>query len=379
MAVLFQFSFSDRVNGMSKFQSVRRGFTLVELLVVIAIIGILVGLLLPAVQAAREAARRMQCSNNMRQIGLALHNFESARKKLPPSSINNPGNLPNVDLQEFVKVGTNGTLAAHYAKQCFLTTVLAQLEQTNVLNAGTGYNQKLDWYDPLNRPAASVVIPTFLCPSSPAQSRFYDTVNLGSSDRGVYAVGGDWKPALTDYMAVNRGNSNGSNGAVWNEITASNPAYPGIEGVRGIMGTNVYTKFAAITDGLSNTIMVAEAAARPAQYFLSRRNAEFAGGPTAAYMNGPWAHHTNDIAVDGAKVTTVSGLQVASTYGSVAQAGTTCSINCMNQGEIYAFHTGGANVVLGDASTHFISASIDLRTLQLLCARGDGTPVSISN
>ena len=75
---------------MSTNVHVRRGFTLVELLVVIAIIGILVGLLLPAVQAAREAARRMQCSNSMRQIDLALHNFESARKKLPPSSINNP-------------------------------------------------------------------------------------------------------------------------------------------------------------------------------------------------------------------------------------------------------------------------------------------------
>ena len=144
------------------------------------------------------------------------------------------------------------------------------------------------------------------------------------------------------------------------------------------MGTNVFTKFSAITDGLSNTIMVAEAAARPAQYFLARRNAEFAGAPNA-FMNGPWAHHTNDIAVDGAKITTVGGLQIAGTYGSVGQAGTTCSINCMNQGEIYAFHTGGANVVLGDASTHFISASMDLRTLQLLCARGDGTPVSISN
>ena len=358
---------------------VRHGFTLVELLVVIAIIGILVGLLLPAVQAAREAARRMQCGNNIRQIGLALHNFESARKKLPPSSINNPGSLPNADLQEFVKVGTNGTLAAHYAKQCFLTTVLSQLEQTNVLNAGAGYNQKLDWYDPVNRPAASVVIPTFLCPSTPSSSKFYDTVNLGSGDNPTYVgSGGHWKPALTDYMAVNRGNSNGSNGAVWNEITVNNPSYPGVDGVRGIMGTNVFTKFASITDGLSNTIMVAEASGRPAQYFLARKAFEFAGSPNA-YMNGPWAHHTNDIAVDGAKIITVSGMQESRTYNSVGQAGSTCSINCMNQGEIYAFHTGGANVVLGDASTHFISASIDLRTLQLLCARGDGTPINIGN
>ena len=367
---------------MSKRSHVRHGFTLVELLVVIAIIGILVGLLLPAVQAAREAARRMQCGNNIRQIGLALHNFESARKKLPPSSVQlaSTAGLPNTELAEYLKVGTNGMLPAHYAKQCFLTTVLAQLEQTNVLNSGAGYNQKLDWYDPLNRTASSVVIPTYLCPSSPAQSKVLDTVNLGSADRATYASGGDWKPALTDYMAVNRGNSNptATPGLVWNAITGSNPVYPGTDGIRGIMGSNVFTKFAAITDGLSNTIMVAEACARPAQYFMSRKNADYAGAPSA-FMNGPWAHSGNDIAVDGAKITIVGGLPIANNYISVGQAGTTCSLNCMNQGEIYSFHTGGAQVVLGDASTHFISASIDLRTLQLLCARGDGTPVSINN
>ena len=364
---------------MGKRSHVRRGFTLVELLVVIAIIGILVGLLLPAVQAAREAARRMQCGNNIRQIGLALHNFESARQKLPPSSVQTP-TVPNPALSEYLKVGTTGNLATDYAKQCFLTTVLAQLEQTNVLNSGAGYNQKLDWYDPLNRTASSVVIPTYLCPSSPAQSKVLDTINLGSADRATYASGGDWKPALTDYMAVNRGNSNptATPGLVWNAITGSNPVYPGADGIRGIMGSNVFTKFAAITDGLSNTIMVAEACARPAEYFMSRKNADYAGAPSA-FMNGPWAHSGNDSAVDGAKVTTVGGLQISRTYNSVGQAGSTCSLNCMNQGEIYSFHTGGAQVVLGDASTHFISASIDLRTLQLLCARGDGTPVSINN
>ena len=360
---------------MGKRSHVRRGFTLVELLVVIAIIGILVGLLLPAVQAAREAARRMQCGNNIRQIGLALHNFESARKKLPPSSVQYSSNtgLPNTDLREYYKVGTDGSNFAHYARQCFLTTVLAQLEQTNVLNSGAGYNQKLDWYDPLNRTASSVVIPTYLCPTSPAPSKILETVNLGSADRALYASGGNWKPALTDYMAVNRGNNRI---AAWNAMTSSNPIFPGTDAVSGIMQSNRFTNFAAITDGLSNTIMIAEAAARPARYVSSKLVEPYAGG-ISAYMNGPWAYSGNDIAVDGSNMTVVNGVPTASTITTTL--GTTCSVNCTNQGEIYAFHTGGAQVVLGDASTHFISASIDLRTLQLLCARGDGTPVSINN
>jgi len=365
---------------MSRFRRGRAGFTLVELLVVIAIIGILVGLLLPAVQAAREAARRMQCGNNIRQIGIALHNFESARRRLPPSSVNLSGTgtatgIIQSELVEFRKVGTNGTQNGHYANQCFLTSVLPQLEQSNVLAAGTGYDVKLDWFDPLNRIASSSVIPTFTCPSSPAPQRFFDTVNLGSADRSRFAAGGDWRPALTDYMSVNRANWNAS-GAVWNLITASNPGYPGNEGVRGVMATNQFTRFASITDGLSNTIMISEAAARPAQYAMSRLVNAFAGAPNP-YMNGPWAHSGNDIAVDGSKVTTVNGFQVASNFTSVAQAGTNCSLNCTNQGEIFSFHTGGAQTVLGDASTHFISANIDLRVLMMLCARGDGGVVSI--
>jgi hypothetical protein len=277
-------------------------------------------------------------------------------------------------LAEFVKVGTTGALPADYAKQCFLTTVLAQLEQTNVLNAGpNGYNQKLDWNDIGNRPASSATIPTYLCPSNPLGDKFLDTALLGPADRTAFASGGDWKPALTDYMAVNRANNRQ---VAWDNMTGSNPAFPGAASVAGILQSNAFTKFAAITDGLTNTIMIAEAAARPARYVSGRKIEAYAGGSTA-YMNGPWAHSGNDIAVDGSNMTVVSGVPVASNITSTL--GSTCSVNCTNQGEIYAFHTGGAQVVMGDASVHFISASIDLRTLQLLCARSDGTPVSISN
>ena len=366
-------------------RSGRRGFTLVELLVVIAIIGVLVGLLLPAVQAAREAARRMSCSNNMRQVCLAIANFESARKKLPPSSINLSGtgtasSVVQTQLIEFRKEGFNGTQNGHYANQCFLTIILPFMEATNVINAQTagapgGYSVKLDWWHPQNRAAASSPIATYLCPSSPGE-KFLDTTRLGSGDRTRFAGStGDWRPAVTDYMAVNRGNWNGS-GSVWNILTQNNPPFPGDFGVRGGMATNEFTKYAAITDGLSNTLTISEAAARPARWSNNARLEEYAGG-TNAYMNGPWAHQGNDIAVDGAWFNTgAHPPQFANiTSNTSAAAPNRCSLNCTNQGEIYSFHSGGAHGGLGDASVQFLSRSIDLRILMLLSARGDGAVV----
>jgi prepilin-type N-terminal cleavage/methylation domain-containing protein len=373
--LFFEIIFSIEDGFMARIRSSHKGFTLVELLVVIAIIGILVGLLLPAVQAAREAARRMQCGNNIRQIGLAVMNFESSRKKLPPSSINLPTTgaasiVIQSELRDFVKVGTDGSLNAHYANQCFLTMILPFMEQKNVLNAGSsGYNVKLDWYDPLNQPAASAVIPSYLCPSNPVPEKFMDTTFLGSADRARFAPAGDWKPGLTDYMTVNRGNNRD---VVWNAITNNNPDYPGPEGIRGVLATNQFTKLAAITDGLTSTIMLSEAGGRPARFTAGKKLENYATSGGSAYMNGPWAHSGNDIAVDGSTMTTVAGVRQAATLSSVAGLATACSLNCTNQGEIYSFHTGGSQAVLGDGSTQFLSASISLRTLQLLCARGDG-------
>lgn len=356
----------------------QRGFTLVELLVVIAIIGVLVGLLLPAVQAAREAARRMQCGNNMRQLGLSLMNFESARKKLPPSNVNLGGGAANTfiqsELKEFKKDGFDGTLNAHYAAQCFLTSILPYIEQNNVLLAGpAGYNTRLDWYDPLNRPASSILIPTFICPSNALQDKYLDTANLGSGDRTKFANGVDWKPALTDYMSINRGNNRP---AVWDAITNLNPSYPGDDGIKGVLATNQFTKLAAITDGLSNTLMLAEAAGRPARFVKGKKTESYATGGGNAYMNGPWSYSGNDIAVDGSVMSVSAGTPIASTLSSAANVNGACSLNCTNQGEIYAFHSGGAQVVVGDGSVQFLSSSISLRVLMLLCARTDGMPPS---
>src|SRR5262245_53927446 len=124
------------------------GFTLIELLVVIAIIGILIGMLLPAVQQVRAAAANARCKNNLKQIGLAMHNLEGVRNALPPSSVQLPNGAvtPNPSLVEFLKPGTTGAQGQDYAKHCFLAIILPYIEQGNVLQQnGTLYDYRQDW------------------------------------------------------------------------------------------------------------------------------------------------------------------------------------------------------------------------------------------
>jgi prepilin-type N-terminal cleavage/methylation domain-containing protein len=332
-------------------RSCRSGFTLIELLVVIAIIAILIGLLLPAVQKVRDAAARIKCANNLKQLGLACHNYEGVRQALPPSSVNNPGAASFSQLREYQKVGTAGTAGSHYAKHSFLGLILPYIEQGNVLTqAGVQYDLRQDWFAPNNRPAAGTRIPTFECPSVS-----YEHLINPILEPGVYGSG--WVPATSDYMAVTRGNNRQ---AVWNAIFADT-SYPGDDGIRSVLGANVFTPLLAVTDGLSNTIMLSEAGARPQNWRFGKRQAD------VTYMNGAWAHHTNDIAVDGSN----SG---GSTLSNAADVPTACRLNCSNQGEIYGFHSGGATVCLGDGSVRFLRDSISLQTLMKLCARGDGKP-----
>ncbi|WP_182867740.1 DUF1559 domain-containing protein [Stieleria mannarensis] len=233
----------------------RRGFTLVELLVVIAIIGILVGLLLPAVQAAREAARRMSCSNNFKQLGLAIHNYHSAFKNLPRQAT---GTWNDGDANAWAPRRTNnsGGLSA-------LVGMLPYMEQQGLWDQ---ISNPLDFdgdgvidypaMGPTGRQHAvsrdytpwRTEIPTYRCPSDPG-------VGLPASGRTNYAVCiGDAYAGQPVYTWPIRWNSNG--GSPYDVVTGRSRNQNRWD--RGVFQNRKFSKFRDILDGLSNTIMMGE-------------------------------------------------------------------------------------------------------------------------
>jgi prepilin-type N-terminal cleavage/methylation domain-containing protein/prepilin-type processing-associated H-X9-DG protein len=295
----------------------RSAFTLVELLVVIAIIAVLIGLLVPAVQKVREAANRMSCTNNLKQIGLAAHNFVTTKGRFPPGWVEGP----------FPPAGV--TAAANHGSWPFL---LPFLEQEALAKS---YVWTEHWYVPVNEPVVFTQLKILQCPSA-------------EPDRVGKVTSVNREGACADYSAVSYVNP------ALAKLGWIDPAAD----YDGVMTKNFMARPEDITDGTSNTILIAEDAGRPKAWQAGRLV------PDVLASGGPWAAGAN----------TLQNL-MGSTSDGTSRPGP-CALNCTNRGEVYSFHPGGANVVFADGSVHFLSASINIRTLAALITRAGGEVVS---
>jgi prepilin-type N-terminal cleavage/methylation domain-containing protein/prepilin-type processing-associated H-X9-DG protein len=346
----------------------RTGFTLIELLVVIAIIAVLIGLLLPAIQKVREAANRAKCSNNLKQIGLAVHNYHDAYQVFPTT----------FKLLQTADPTAHPDFAGKYGPSAFVL-LLPYLEQESLYRQ---IDTNKSAFSSANMPpgigpnlAYSTALPVFLCPSTPsgpASADFSAALGQSITDFNMKIV---FAPPLTlgrtDYAADAGVSADlpGLNVRSAASIIAAPPSPP--------------VRVTDITDGASNTVMIVEDAGRPSWY--SSKGLVRSGPAIGSYQagsNGPtpqgggaWADPLNYIATHGSDPSG-SGIAAGGGFRGIPQAPWSCALMCSNDSEIFAFHPGGCNALFGDGSVRFLQAGINLNQLAALLSRAGGEVVN---
>jgi prepilin-type N-terminal cleavage/methylation domain-containing protein/prepilin-type processing-associated H-X9-DG protein len=317
----------------------RRGFTLIELLVVIAIIAVLIGLLLPAVQKVREAANRMSCSNNLKQLGLAMHNFHSVQGGFPPARWDVPI-YPGFD-----KLGV-----AAPPRISWVPFIMPYIEQDNLQ---LKYRMDRAYQDPLNDGVSpwtganagpnQTVIKLLICPSTPTGRTVAN--NRGPTDYAATSQIARPNPFVTVYGAPGK-------------LPPKDPSW------EGILGLNVRRRVADVTDGTSNTMLLVEDAGQNQWWIMGKFYDAKPANYTVGGEAGAWCNpgtHLNIAGVNPANVNTSNPLLPGD-----------CAVNCANGNEIYAFHPGGANVLMGDGSVRFLKAATSINIVIPLLTRNGG-------
>jgi prepilin-type N-terminal cleavage/methylation domain-containing protein/prepilin-type processing-associated H-X9-DG protein len=316
----------------------RRAFTLIELLVVIAIIAVLIALLLPAVQAAREAARRASCVNNLKQLGIALHNYHDTMGAFPP------GYLSKVDPVTFDNDGPGWGWAAR---------ALNQMEQSPLFNS---INFVLGVEFPANQTARLTVVASFLCPTDAFVLRTFTVVDATTSSTSVGAPICD--VASSNYLGSI---GTGDPSSLYPFIIDDDNGPPGRDNGNGIFFRNRSVNLASVTDGTSQTFMVGERSQN-----LSRATWTGAVTNAAVPLVALQAGAGFDPEGGGALVLSHTG----ENHGPNAPSGQA------HGDQYWSLHPGGANFVFTDGSVRFIKEQVGFSIFQALATRQGGEVLS---
>jgi len=336
--------------SLPKVRGTRRGFTLIELLVVIAIIAILIGLLLPAVQKVREAANRMSCANNLKQLGLSCHNYNDTVGELPPAvQIRSGVSRTNANGQNF---GPN-----------WIVLILPHFEQDNLYRqVSTSIQAYMTTGDAGWRSVRGTKIKTLRCPSDGSNNIDYSGANAGTVNwaRGNYAcnAGGIHGPNLGWTTTENGKSPVNSNG--WGGLPTTLPG-------GGVMCINFAYSVSRIPDGTSNTVMLAEVRSGGHLSPLDPRGTWALGFPGASVIAG---HFSWDCTVPNTNENNSDDCEGAiNTPQDRMGAWPGCPYQ---QAQSRSRHSGGVNVCLADGSVRFVRDSISLANWWYMNASDDG-------